>query len=211
MKLAVFGATGRTGRNVVEQALEAGHVVSAVARDPHALTISHGRLDVLRGDVMDLDSIRPAMAGKDVTISVLGVGYSREPITVYSAGVRNILRVMESAGVRRFVGVSAGGFVEDTNDTLLLQYIGKPILKSILRRSYADMVLMEEEVKRSGLEWTIIRPAQLTHGLHTGRYRTAVDGNMRGGWSISRADVADFIVTHLDDPTVFGAAVGIAY
>jgi putative NADH-flavin reductase len=212
MRLVVFGATGGTGRNVVEQALEAGHEVSAVARKPHALTIFHERLEVVRGDVMDLDSIRQAVVGKDAVISVLGVPYSHELITVYSAGVRNILRAMESAGVGRFVGVSAGGFVDDPkNDTLVIRYIVKPILKGILRHSYADMALMEEEVKRSGRKWTIVRPARLTDGSHTGRYRTAIDGSVPGGWSISRADVADFIVTHLDDPTVFGAAVGIAY
>jgi len=147
MKLVVFGATGGTGRNVVKQALEADHEVSAFALKPPALTISHEKLDGPRGDVMDPDSIRSAMVGKDTAISALGVGFSREPTAVYSAGVSNILRAMESAGVGRFVGVSAGGFVDDPNDTLLLRYIVKPILKGILRHSYADMALMEE-VKR---------------------------------------------------------------
>src|SRR5829696_7817910 len=98
MKLVVFGATGGTGRNVVKQALEADHEVSAFALKPPALTISHEKLDGPRGDVMDPDSIRSAMVGKDTAISALGVGFSREPTAVYSAGVSNILRAMESAG-----------------------------------------------------------------------------------------------------------------
>lgn len=116
MNLVVFGATGDTGRKLVEQALGAGHEVTAIARKPQASMSSHERLDVLRGDVMDLDSVQSAMGGKDAAVSALGVGYSRKPTTVYSMGVCNILQAMKSTGVERFVGISAGGFVADPND-----------------------------------------------------------------------------------------------
>ena len=102
--------------------------------------------------------------------------------------------------MERFIGVSASGFVDDPDDTLLMRNVAKQILKSVLRHPYADMVLMEEEMKRGGSEWTIVRPPG-SPTAHTGRYRTTINGNVPGSWSVSRADVADFVVTHLRDPS----------
>jgi hypothetical protein len=140
------------------------------------------------------------VVGKGAAISALGTSFSRGPTTVHSAGVCNILRGMESVGVERFIGVSASGFVDDPDDTLLMRNVAKQILKSVLRHPYADMVLMEEEMKRGGSEWTIVRPPG-SPTAHTGRYRTTINGNVPGSWSVSRADVADFVVTHLRDPS----------
>ena len=211
MKLVIFGASGGTGGYAVEQALAAGHEVTAVARTPSAVVVDHERLDVRRGDVLAPTSLEPLIAGKDAVLSALGVGMSRKPTTLYSAGTKSIITAMNSAEVQRFVGVSAGGFVDDPNDTLPLRLVVKPVLKRVLKHPYADMALMENELRRSNLDWTIIRPARLTDGYHTGRYRTVAGGNVAGGWTISRADVADFMVTHLDNPAFLREAVGIAY
>lgn len=211
MKLVVFGASGGTGGHVVEQALASGHGVTAVARDPSAIELDHEQLDVRRGDVLDPASLEPLVTGKDAVLSALGVGMSRKPTNLYSAGTRSIIGAMKTTGVQRLVAMSAGGFVDDPNDTLPLRLVIKPILKKVLKHPYADMALMENELRRSNLDWTIIRPARLTDGSHTGRYRTAAGGNVPGGWTLSRADIADFMVTHLDNPAFYNEAVGIAY
>lgn len=211
MNIIVFGATGGTGQHAIELALALGHQVTAVARTPSSVKVTHDNLTVLRGDVMDAASLESALSGQEAVLSALGVGSSLKPTTLYSAGTHHILQAMEANGVRRFIGVSAGGFADDPNDTFPLKYLVKPLLKRILKNPYADMKQMEAEVRRSDLDWTIVRPARLTDGPHTKRYRTTLNGNVPGGWTISRADLADCMVTHLMDPRVFGATVGIAY
>lgn len=211
MNVVVFGATGGTGQHATLQALARGHKVRAVARTPSAVKVEHENLTVLRGDVMDAASLEAVLSGQEAVLSALGVGNSLQPTTLYSAGTRNILEVMGSTGVRRFMGVSAGGFVADPNDTFFLKFAVKPLLKRVLKNPYADMKQMEMEVSSSDLDWTLVRPARLTSGPQTGRYRTVLNGNVPGGWTISRADVADYMVTHLNEPQVFGVAVGIAY
>src|SRR5260370_20828934 len=110
--LTVFGATGGTGARVVEAALAAGYEVTAVARRPEAVTIRHERLQIFRGDVLDLGSIEAAVSARDAIVSALGVGVSRGPTTVYSVGVGNIIEAMKSASVRRPICVSAAALAD---------------------------------------------------------------------------------------------------
>jgi putative NADH-flavin reductase len=207
MKLVVFGATGGTGRQVVEQALAAGHTVTAVARRPAAIAIQHERLEVIHGDVLEPDTLAQAIAGKDVVVSALGVR-TREPTTVYSEGVANIMRAMQAAGVRRLICVSASGL---DPGPILQRWLAKPLLWRLFKYSYADMAIMETEIKRSNLDWTVIRPPRLTDSPRTGQYHTAVNRRLTRGWRVSRADLADYVVTHLDDPNAYRAQVEIAY
>lgn len=211
INIAVFGATGGTGRQIVKQALAAGHQVTAVVRTPSAFEMRHEHLEVQRGDVMNPTSLASSLSNQGAVLSALGVGSSLQPTTLYSTGTRHVLQTMKAVGVRRFIGVSAGGFVTDPNDSFLLKRVVKPILKRILKNPYDDMKRMEADVERSDLDWTIIRPARLNDGPHTGQYRIALNGNVPGGWTISRADVADFMVKHLSDRELIGTAVGIAY
>jgi putative NADH-flavin reductase len=211
MSLTVFGATGGTGARVVESALAAGHEVTAVARRPEAVTARHARLTIVRGDVLDLGSTEAAIAGRDAIVSALGVGVSRGPTNVYSAGVGNIMKAMKSAGVRRLICVSASALAIDAEDPFVARIILKPLLQGLLKRPFADLAIMEREVVASGLDWTIVRPPRLTNGARTGRYRTALTPNLRGAFSISRADLADHVVRCIGDRASFGATVGIGY
>ena len=206
MKLIVFGATGRTGTLVVEQALAAGHGVTAVARRPSAVTIQHPRLEVIRGDVLELSTFEQAITGKDAVISTLG-GSLRTPTTLYSTGIANIMRAMQEAGVCRLVSLSAealdpGPFVQ--------RVAAKLILWPLFGNGYADMARMEAALSKSHLDWAIIRPPMLTNGPHTGRYHIAINKHLPGGRAVSRANLADYIVTHLTDPTTYRAWVEIA-
>jgi putative NADH-flavin reductase len=214
LKLLVIGATRGTGRQVMQQALAAGHAVVALARDPARIDLPHDvpaqRLSVVRGDVLDSSSLTPALADRDAVISTLGVT-SRAPTTLYSQGMRHILQAMRATGVRRLVAVSAAPLSSDDGDTLPSRLLLTPLLWALFRPVYADMATMEDEIRQSGLDWTIVRPPRLTDKPPTGRYRTALNRSVRGGYTISRADLAAAILTLLDDPTSIRAAIGIGY
>ena len=207
MKLVVFGATGGIGALVVEQALAAGHEVTAVARRPSAVTLRHERLEVVQGDVLDEASVRKSIVGKDVVVSAVGAR-DRAPTTVYSAGVANIMRAMQTANVCRLFCISASGL---DPKPLWQRLIAKPMLWLILKNMYTDLVRMENEVSATRLDWTILRPPQLTDGPRTGHYQSAVNERLSRILKISRADVADYIITHLKDETTYRGLVELAY
>src|SRR2546423_12825676 len=215
LKLLVIGATRGTGRQVMQQALAAGHSVVALTRDPARIDVPHDvpdqRLSVVRGDVLDPASLAPALADRNAVISTLGVTSGRAPTTLYSEGMRNIIQAMRATGVRRLVAVSAAPLSSDDGDTLPSRLLLKPLLWTLLRPVYADMARMEDEIRQSGLDWTIMRPPRLTDKPPSGRYRTALNRGVRGGYTISRADLAAAILTLLDDPTASHAAIGIGY
>jgi putative NADH-flavin reductase len=207
MKLVVFGATGGIGSQVIEQALAAGHEVTAVARHPSAVTIQHERLEVIQGDVLQPDTIHESIAGKDAVVSALGVR-DFAPTTVYSEGVANIMQAMQSAHVRRILCISASGLDPAIGWQRLA---AKLFLWRLLRNMYTDLVRMESELKTSGLDWTILRPPRFTNGPRTGRYQVVVNQQLSHGWRISRADIADYIVNHLNDRTTYSGLVELAY
>jgi putative NADH-flavin reductase len=206
MKLIVVGATGGTGRQVVAQALSAGHMVTAVARHPDALAMRHDRLMVLRGDVLEPATLMQPLAGQDAVVSALGAR-GRAPATVFSAGVSNIMQAMKAGGVRRLICISAAALDPGPG---LLRSIAKSILYRMLRHAYDDMECMEALVKESDFDWTIIRAPMLTNKPRTGEYQVAINKHLARGWSIARADLADYIVTHLADPGSYRALVEIA-
>lgn len=209
-KLLVIGATRHTGQYVMQLALAAGDAVTALARDPSRVGARHEHLTVLKGDVMDPATLAPAMQGQDAVISTIGVA-GRGTTTLYSEGMRDIIETMQSAGVKRLVAVSAAPLSIDAGDTLPSRLLLKPLLLALLRPVYDDMARMEDLIRASGLDWTIIRPPRLTDKPATGRYRIALNLSVRGGYTIGRADLADAIVKLLDDPTTIRAAVGIGY
>jgi putative NADH-flavin reductase len=209
VKLTVFGATGRTGRHVVEQALAAGHEVTALARNPAALP-ERERLTAVQGDVLDPASVRRAVAGGDAVVSVLGVP-DRKPTTVFSEGVGNMLRAMKAGGPRRIVALSADGVEENPNVNIGQRLVTKWIVARIFRSRWDDMIRMERELVGSDVDWTAIRPPGLTNGERTGRYRTSNGAPIKDSSRISRADLAHYILTHLDDPSSYRKIVGVSY
>lgn len=206
MNIIVFGSNGGIGRNVVEQALAAGHTVTAVARRPESVTLQHPQLVVRRGDVLDPASITPLFAGQEAVVSAVGAP-ARAATVVYSDGVGNILQAMPLAGVRRLMCISATG-LEPGHP--VQRVIARTVLWTLLRSMYTDLACMEERVKSSPVDWTIIRPPRLTDGPRTGHYDTALNQHLPNAWSISRADLADYIVRHLDDRTTYRAWVEVA-
>jgi putative NADH-flavin reductase len=208
VKLTVFGATGRTGRLVVEQARAAGHQVTALARNPAALPTLDG-LTVVQGDVLDPSAVQRAVAGADAVISTLGVA-SREPTRIFSEGVANMLRAMKAEEVRRIVVLSADGVEENPNVNIGQRLVTKLVVARIFRNRWDDMRRMEHELAGSDADWTAVRPPGLTDGERTGRYRVSNGAPVANASRISRADLADYILTHLDDPASYRTVVGVS-
>jgi putative NADH-flavin reductase len=209
-RIIVFGAAGGTGKLVVERALQAGHQVTVVVRNPDMLTLRHQRLKIIKGDVFQLSTFGDVVGGKEAVVSCLGAR-KREPTTLYSQGVRNIIEVMQEEGVRRIICLSAGAVIVPPKSSLLMKFVTKNILQPLFRHTYADMLIMEKIVSESNLDWTIIRPPWLRDSKWTGKYRTAINEHLSNPSKISRADLGDYIVNHLTDEKIFKAKIEISY
>lgn len=209
MKLTVFGATGGTGVEVVCQALTRGHEVTAVVRDPARLAVpAHDRLEVVTANVFAPAELVPAVSGREAVISALGPR-DRGPTTVCRDGTSGIMSAMDTAGVRRLVVVSNSGMHTD-GDGLFVRRVVKPILIRMLREGYEDMQVMEDRVRASGLDWTVVRPPKLTDKPATGRVRSSVGGNVRGSFTITRADLAAYVLRAAQDDELIGTAPFVA-
>jgi putative NADH-flavin reductase len=193
MHIALFGATGGTGRQVLDQALAQGHAVSALVRDPSKLAERTG-LTLVVGDVLDQTATTRCVQGVDAVICVLGSHGSREPIE--ALGTRVILDAMRDTGVRRLIAVTSLG-VGDSREQI--NWAFRVIMDLTLKPIMMAKEEQERLIKASGLDWTIVRPGGLTDGPRTGAYRFGRDRSIKGG-RISRADVADFVLRQLTDP-----------
>ena len=210
MELTIFGATGATGTCLTEQALAAGHEVTAVVRDRARLSVPDSpRLRVVTADLMDPAAISPAVAGADAVLAAFGprgIG----PTTVLREGTRSVIEAMRKEGVRRLVSVS-GSIVTDEGEGPVMRYLLKPLVRgTALRHPTADMRGAEEEIRASGLDWTIMRPPRLTSEPASGTYRTAIDRNLPRGITVSRADLAACMLAVMGDPATIQHHVGIA-
>jgi len=208
--ILVFGASGGTGLEVVEQALEAGHKVTAILRHPDKFPIRHEQLRIIKGDVLNSISYENTFFGMDVVISCLGTR-NREATVVYSQGVTNILQAMQKVGMDRIICLSAGAVEIAPNTSFLMKFLIKNILQKLFKYSYADMLLMEGILHGSNLNWTVIRPPRLLNGDRTGKYRTSINEIIPNMSSLNRADLADYIIHHLDDEKTYKSKVEISY
>lgn len=220
MKLTIFAATGGIGTHLLDQAVTAGHDVTAVVRNPARLT---REVRAVTADLAAPDpaALRVAVDGADAVLSALGPR-SRADAGITSAGTRAIVTAMRAAGTRRIVVVSAAPVSttpspgrphpprHDPGEGPVLRYVGTPLVRRVLGRHYADLAVMEDLLRDSGLDWTAVRPPRLTGKPLSGAYRTAHGQNLRGGVTVSRADVAHFMLGALEDPGTVGQAVGIA-
>lgn len=208
MRITVFGATGGTGRHVVEQALAAGHEVTAVVRDPARLPARDG-LTVVTARLDDREAVRRAVTGADAVIDTLGAPPGSGPTTLRTDTARVVTAAMREAGVRRLVVVSASG-AHTTGDALPVRLLVKPVLGWFLRHQFADMRAMEDVVRASGLDWTIVLPPQLVDEPATGRIRRRVGANVRGSYRITRADLAAAVLAAVTDESLRAESLSVA-
>jgi putative NADH-flavin reductase len=210
MKLTVLGATGGIGGQIVRQALEAGHDVTAVVRERSRLDLNHPALRIATADPTDAWALVPLVTGRDAVLSGLGPR-GRKLTGIAAAGTIAALQAMDAAGVRRIVVVSAAPLAPiPDGETPLLRYLATPMIRKVLKDVYADLAEMETALRDSSAEWTSVRPPALKDKPLTGTYRTVVGGAVAKGWSISRADVAHAMLAMVDDRATVGQAVGVA-
>lgn len=208
MKLSLFGATGRTGKHILEQALEAGHEVTALVRSPEKLITSGDQLKVIQGNVTDAARVEEAVAGADAVISALGPTDNKPTFTV-SRGTALIIDAMEKHGVRRLV-VSAGAGVEVSQDDP--QFINKVIgflVRTFSKNVYEDMARTVEAVRNSNLAWTVVRVPMLTDDPAKGNVKVAYVGKGMGA-RITRADMAEFMLQQVEDDAYLQQAPAIS-
>lgn len=208
MKVLIIGATGATGRELVAQGLQLGHQVTAVVRRPDEAGLPT-EATVVKGDVKDSSSMAQAIRGQDVVVSSLGSKLSRKPTTLFSDGTRNLLMAMKSNGVRRLICITGVGAGDSRgHGGFLYDRILQPLL---LQEIYRDKDRQEAIVRESAADWTLVRPGALTNGPRKGKIKVFTDMTGVTLGSISRADVAAFILEHLNDPQSIRKTYNLTY
>jgi putative NADH-flavin reductase len=206
----IVGATGGTGRALVAQALERGHVVTALVRDPSALRIDDPRLTVVEGNVLDYGSVETAVRGQDAVLSALGHKRFLGPTRILSEGTRNVLRAIETHGVQRFVCETSLG-IGDSAWRMGLYYTFF-VIPIVLPFYFWDKTRQERVIAASRVNWVIVRPGTLTNGPMRGRYQHGRDvGSVVRTVRISRADVADFMLNQLADDRYLRDSPGVCW
>lgn len=200
MRVLIVGASKGIGMETTRQALDAGHSVRAFARYAEAIKLSHPSLEKMRGDALKTGDVEAALVGVDVVIQTLGVGLRDlfRPVHLFSNATRVLIAAMRTQGVKRLICVTGFGAGDSRASISCLQRMPFHI---VFGRAYEDKSLQETLIKESVLDWTIARPGVLTNGPRTGRYRVLSEASQWRNGTISRADVAEFLVRQIGDQT----------
>ena len=211
LNILIIGANGGTGKQAVEIALEAGHHVTAVLRNPANLILKHANLEVAKGDIMHFESFERYLENQNAVISALEAREATKPTTLYSEGNRNLLNAMKKMGIRRVLFISASALDISPVLPFYVRIAAKYILQKLLRHMYADLRIMEKLVKESDTNWTIMRPPRLTNKTVTGKYRFAINSFLKNCLTISRADLAHFMVNNITNEATYKTTIEIGY
>jgi putative NADH-flavin reductase len=209
MKILIIGATRGIGLQLLSQALEAKHRVTVLARDPAKITLADKNLTVLKGDIRDTVAVSAAVKGQEAVCIAVGVPITFQPVTVFSEGTLQVIKAMQEHHVHRLICVTGIGAGDSKgHGGFLYDRIFKPLL---LKTIYADKDLQEQYIKESGLDWVIVRPAGLTNGPITRRYRVLTVLDNVTSRRISRADVAHFVISELSEQKYTGQTPLLTY
>lgn len=199
-KISLFGGTGRTGRLFLSQALEKGYSVKALARDPEKINLRHPALEIVGGDVLNADAVAATVEGTDRVVSLFG-HVKGSPDWLQTEGTRNIVQAMKRLGVPAIVSLSGGGLPFPEKDrSKFADKLIRIVMKLAVPRVLNDAIRHHEVLAESGLEWVIVRGPRLTDAPRKGGYRVGWVG-VNASTKISRADLADFILTQVEDET----------
>ncbi len=210
MNLVIFGAGGRTGRLLVQQALDAGHHVTAALRRPEALALQAPRLKRLRCDLFDATSVAQAVAGQDCALVAVAPTPATGPTSIFSSGIANILHGAPPATLQRIIVLGSSGIDKGTSCPWYLRLLGSLIVQPLLFGLYVDTARMESMLEMSTCNWTVLRPPLLTDKPGTGKYRVGVRQHLPNIVSIPRADVAHAMLRMIPDASTYRAWVEVA-
>ena len=198
MKIAVFGSTGKTGIQVVQQALEKGFELKAFVRNPQKMIIKNQKLSVVQGDVVNVDAVDKSVQGVDAVIVALGPSPDGTG-NIMAKGTVNIIKAMEKYGIKRLIVESSFPMSGSSEGMMFLKKLGMTDEQmKMAKPAIDDKIKQESEIQKSELQWVIVRPLMLTDGAKTSHYRVGEKLDVKPGDSISRADVADFLLKALD-------------
>jgi putative NADH-flavin reductase len=215
MNIVVFGASGRTGTKIVQQALDVGQHVTAFVRNPTKTSFQHPALTIFQGDALDVSTVDQAIAGQEAVISALGPTRSSMPDNTTEAGVmetaaRNIVAAMHNHKIQRLISTTGAGVRDPEDQPKLMDHLMKGLLTLLAGAVLRDSAANVELIRASDLDWTIVRFPRLVDGEHTGIYRVGYIGK-DSGTRISRADAADFIVNELIEGKYIRRAPMVSY
>ena len=212
MKIIVFGASGATGKNVVEQALAQGNEVNAFVRNPKKMDIQNDNLTVTQGDVTNAQDVESAVAAADGVIVTLGASPDMQADIVMEEGTKNIIDAMKKHGVKRIIIQSSYPMSGSPEGVAFLKEMGMGDEQiAMVQPVLDDKAKQEKAIRDSGLEYTIVRPIMLNNEPKTGKYRVGENLVIKVGDAISRADVADFMLKDLTENKFIGKTVTLAY
>ena len=197
MKLAIFGGTGKTGKPLVEQALAQGHQVTALVRTPSKLTIQSDDLILVQGDATDPYDVDRVIIGVDAVLSALGHAKG-SPDDVQTVATEHIVTAMKRRSVERIVSLTGAGVKDPNDEPKLADKVIRFLLKTFAGKVLEDAKNHAEVLRKSGLQWTLVRGPRLTNGPHTGKYRVGYVGK-NSSTQISHADTADFMLKEVTD------------
>lgn len=208
MKLAIIGGTGKTGKELLIQGLEAGHHITALVRNPKKVKIQHPNLKVIQGNVLNITDLEGIFKGKEAVLSALGHKRFFGPSNILSQGTKNILQAMNTSAVSRFICITSMG-INDNRFKLGLYYT-LFVIPFIVFFYFRDKAKQERLIMASDLNWTVVRPGQMTNGKKRMQYKQGANlGSYILTKMISRADVAHFMLSQINSPTYYQKAVCI--
>jgi putative NADH-flavin reductase len=201
MKLIIFGATGRTGKHIVKQALQQGYRITAFVLNPYELNISHSLLDIIMGDVLDYEKVKEAMRGHHIVLSALNF----ENVNDMKTGINNIIRAMMELNIKRLIAVDGMGILQSTPDKMIFQCDNFPECNKEQTLAHYEIY---EELKKSNLDFTLICPPFMLDGEKTEKYLVKAEYHPTGD-SVYTGDVAHFILEELKNNLFNRMRVGI--
>jgi putative NADH-flavin reductase len=197
-KIALFGASGQTGQHFLKAALENGFEVKALVRDPTKITQNSDQLNLIKGEVLNLDDVRKVVEGADIVVSLFGQ-VKDSPEWLQTNGTKNIVQAMKEKNVKRIISLSGGALpFPEKDEPKLIDKFFTGVMKMVASKILNDAIKHHEVLKNSGLNWTIVRGPRLTNDPRKGTYRVGWVG-VNASTKISRADLADFILTLVED------------
>ena len=209
MKIVVFGASGGMGIKVVEQALDAKHIVTAFLRTPSKIAIQHPNLTLFQGDVMNTAAVENAIAGQEVVISVLHT--TRPPVPgMMETAAKNIISAMQKHSVRRIISTTGAAVPQPEDQPKVGDRLINALISIFDKNFVVDSSANVRVIQASDLDWTIARFPRLMDGAHTGKYRVAYLGK-DSGTQITRADGADFVLKELTEKKWLRKAPVVSY
>ena len=212
MKITIFGASGATGKNVVEQALAQGNEVTAFVRNPEKMDIKNDKLTVTQGDVTNVQDVENAVAAAEGVLVTLGASPDMQADIVMEEGTRNIMDAMKKHGVKRIIVQSSYPMSGSPEGVAFLKQMGMGDEQiAMVQPVLDDKAKQEDAIRDSGLAYTIVRPLMLNDDPKTGEYRVGENLVIKVGDAISRADVADFMLKDLTENKFIGKTVTLAY